>query len=98
MLPHKWTNNYVKIKTMILKLENSLRLFSVYLFHLVSLTRRALQPLCGTPAPKQVDHQAEVSPPPWVNFIKSLVYLGEVYFKRLFFLCLCLCFSSFEEH
>lgn len=84
MLPHKWTNNYVKIKTMILKLENSLRLFSVYLFHLVSLTRRALQPLCGTPAPKQVDHQAEVSPPPWVNFIKSLVYLGEIYFKRLF--------------
>lgn len=84
MLPHKWANNYVKIKTMILKLENSLLLFSVYLFPLVSLTRRALQPLCGTPAAKQGDHQAEVSPQPWVNFIKSLVYFGEIYFKRLF--------------
>lgn len=84
MLPHKWANNYVKIKTTILKLENSLQLLSVYLFHSVSLMLRALQPLCGTLAPKQIDHQAEVSPQPWVNFIKSLVYFGEIYFKRLF--------------
>lgn len=63
---------------MILKLENSLLLFLLYLFHLVNLM------LCGTRAPKQVDHQAEVSPQPWVNFIKSLVYFREIYFKRLF--------------